>query len=509
MARHRRRLGELQQRQQRGRDIGELAVAEPGDARRRIDQHQRHAVQRMGGVRPAGHGVAHHLGIAVVGGHQHRPADMLDRALEPSEAAVDGFDGGDGGGELAGMADHVGIGVVHHREIESAALDRRHQLVGHLIGRHLGLQIIGCDLGRGDQDALLAGEGPLLPAVEEEGDMGVLLGLGDAQLVLAGSCQKLAQRVAQILGGEQHGMETVQLGRVFAHAQSGGEAGAPLALEAREIGIEEGRHELAHPVGAEIGHQQPVAVAHAVIAADRRGLDELIALAALIAGQHRRIGARGPLACCFDQSLIGQRQSLPALVAVHGVIASAHGGDRDAGRLGGESGKKFPRALRRGIAPVEEGVDQDLDPGGGQQARQRRHMGLMGMDAAGREQAHQMAATSRGLQLGDEVEQSGVAGELAGADGGVDARQLLHHHPAGADVHMADLGIAHLALGQAHMQLRGVDQGVGRLGHPALPGGRLGQGHGIAGAGGGMAPAVQNAEHDGLRRHGRAYLAAG
>ena len=78
-------------------------------------------------------------------------------------------------------------------------------------------------------------------------------------------------------------------------------------------------------------------------------------------------------------------------------------------------------------------------------------MVLMGMDAAGRDQPQQMA---------------GAAGLAQGLDEGVKlrdllqpaalhrighARQILHHHPARADVEMADFGIAHLPPGQAHI----------------------------------------------------------
>ena len=51
------------------------------------------------------------------------------------------------------------------------------------------------------------------------------------------------------------------------------------------------------------------------------------------------------------------------------------------------------------------------------------------------------------------------AARLAGASepsamAAVDPRQVLHHHTAGADVHVADLGIAHLPGGQAYIERR-------------------------------------------------------
>ena len=103
-------------------------------------------------------GIGHHLRIAVIGGDQQRAALGLDRGAQPAEAAIDRLHRLDGGGEIAGVADHVGVGEIDDDQVELVGLDRRDQLVGHFIGRHLRLQVVGRDLGRGHQDALLAGE---------------------------------------------------------------------------------------------------------------------------------------------------------------------------------------------------------------------------------------------------------------------------------------------------------------------------------------------------------------
>ena len=134
-------------------------------------------------VRLMGRGIGHRLGIAVVGGDQNRAALGFDRGAKPPEATVDRFHRLDGGVENAAMAHHVGVGEVDDDQVEAVGLDRRHQLVGHFVSRHLGLEIVSRDLGRGHQDALLAREQALLAAVEEEGDVRVFLGLGDAQLL--------------------------------------------------------------------------------------------------------------------------------------------------------------------------------------------------------------------------------------------------------------------------------------------------------------------------------------
>ena len=70
----------------------------------------------------------------------------------------------------------------------------------------------------------------------------------------------------------------------------------------------------------------------------------------------------------------------------------------------------------------------------------------MRMHAAGRNQADQVAGAAAFLERVDQAGERRRLGDLARRDGVADARQVLHHHAAGADVEMADLGIAHLAV---------------------------------------------------------------
>ena len=114
----------------------------------------------MRGVRLAGFGVAHHLGIAVVGGDDERAADFLERRGDAAEAGVDGLDRRLRGLEVAGVSDHVGIRIIEHDQVELAGFDGVDDLVGDLVRRHLRLLVIGRDLGRWHQDALLAVETP-------------------------------------------------------------------------------------------------------------------------------------------------------------------------------------------------------------------------------------------------------------------------------------------------------------------------------------------------------------
>jgi len=90
----------------------------------------------------------------------------------------------------------------------------------------------------------------------------------------------------------------------------------------------------------------------------------------------------------------------------------------------------------------------------------------------------------------------GVAVELAPLDGLVDADHVLPDDASGANVEVADLGVAHQALGQAYGEGRGLKLGVTvGVGVQGVHDGRLGVGDGIAILGAllrGDAPAIND-----------------
>jgi hypothetical protein len=98
---------------------------------------------------------------------------------------------------------------------------------------------------------------------------------------------------------------------------------------------------------------------------------------------------------------------------------------------------------------------------------------------------------------GDEFRQRRVLAKAAILDRQVDLAQVHRHHPAGADIGVADLGIAHLPARQADIGAMG-DQRRMRAGRPspveigraacttALPRARV------------QAPAIEDAQDDGF-----------
>ena len=106
-----------------------------------------------------------------------------------------------------------------------------------------------------------------------------------------------------------------------------------------------------------------------------------------------------------------------------------------------------------------------------------------------------MAGAAARFKFLDKLDERGGAIDLAVGDRVVDARQVLHHHAPGADVEMADLGIAHLAIGQSDILAGGVQEAV-RAGLPKpVERRRFGLAHGVVGCFLAPAPSVQNDQH--------------
>ena len=446
----------------------------------------------------------------MVGGDDQRAARPADRLAEPAETGVDRLDRAHRRRKLARVADHVGAGVVDDDQVEAAAVDGLDQFVGHLEGRHLGFQVVGGDLGRRHQDAFLAREQRLLAAVEEECHVGVLLGLGDAQLRHARGGGDLAEGPGQPHRREQRREEGAELIGVLGHAARGGEAHHGAPLERVERGVEKRGEQLAHAVGAEVAHQDPVAVLHAGVIADRGGQHELVGLAARIGRGDRGVGVGRRFASGRNQRLVGLGDALPAPVAVHRVIAPADRGDGEApgagdGRL--EVRQVAAAARRRGVAAVEKGVHRDLDAAPGQGAAERRDMVLVAVHAAGRNQPHQVARAAAVLEPRDQLIEHGVGGERAVGDRPADARQVLGHDAPGAEVHVADLGVAHLPGRQPDAAVRRREQAVRARRDQPVPNRRARLCDGVVLAFGAITPAVEHAQHDGAKTAVRHHAA--
>ena len=366
---------------------------------------------------------------------------------------------------------------------------------------HLGREVVRRHvLGRGHQDATLPLERLLPPAVEEEGDVRVLLGLGHVELTAPGARGALGEPLAHVLGLEED--LRGELGLVAGHGRERRRRGRRPPVELVEGGLAQRHGELAGAVRAEVPVDDPVAGADAVLPGrpDDRRLDELIRDTSCIRGVDRGATARAPLADAVHEGVVGAPGAVPAAVAIHGPVAADDRGDHDARRL--DLGHRVEAGVRSRVATVGERVDDDaLDPGLAREPDEREDVALARVDPAVAGQA-------------DEVQRPPAAGvegrpqrrqppEGAVGDGLVDPHQHLRNPAAGAEVQVADLAVALLALGQAHRQPRRRDAGARRLGGERIEVRLPRQVYGVAGPRRRDPVAVDDHQDEGpARRHG-------
>ncbi len=108
---------------------------------------ERHRVGGVRGQRLAGGRIAQLLDIAVVGGNDDLAIGFAQAFHDLSQRLVHGLDRLDTGVDVAGMADHVGVGDVAYKGVVFAGTDRFAQFVGQFEYAHFRLQIVGGHLG--------------------------------------------------------------------------------------------------------------------------------------------------------------------------------------------------------------------------------------------------------------------------------------------------------------------------------------------------------------------------
>jgi hypothetical protein len=131
----------------------------------------------MGGVGVTSVGVQHLLGISVIGSNAKNVASLFTSIVNSLDSLVGSSDSNNSSIVITGMTNHVGRSKVAHDEFVVSSLDNFGDLVGDALDTHFRLLVVSGDLGGGDHVSLLAFELLLDTTVEEEGNVGVFLGL--------------------------------------------------------------------------------------------------------------------------------------------------------------------------------------------------------------------------------------------------------------------------------------------------------------------------------------------
>ena len=190
-------LVDSEQIDERGSYVGQPGLRYVGQTERFVITHQdeRHARRRMGRERTRPVIGEHLVGVAVICRDERGAALGENRLDHMEQSVIDCLDRSGRSLDHARVANHVAVGVVDDVDIGRVIVNRLLERLGDEWFGHFGLQIVGRDLGTGDELALLPLLGLLNTAVEEEGDMGVLLGLRDVELVQALQGKQVCQGV--------------------------------------------------------------------------------------------------------------------------------------------------------------------------------------------------------------------------------------------------------------------------------------------------------------------------
>src|SRR3989454_167493 len=371
------------------------------------------------------------------------------------------------------MPHHVPVGVIAEDEVVLLRLDRVAEDVGDAGSTHFRHQIVGGDFLGGDEDALFAGIRGLDAAIEEVGDVGVLLRLGGAEHRLAALREDLGDDARQHRRPER---DREREGLVVLGHGREPDPWPPPRVEAVELCERERAHDLAHPGGAEVDAEDAVPVLDPWGARHDPRLHELVRLARLVGLPHRAHGVGRGLADPVHHRVVGDLGPLPALVAVHRVVAAHDRGDRDPAPVLGEEVDELLHegapGLGRRVPAVEPGVDRHGQLVQVPEHDRRDEVVVERVHAAVADQAEQMEGMSGAPQLAAQLDQRGDVEEGAGIDRLRNAHNVLRHDTTGAEVQMPDLAVADLPFGESHGESGRVEQRARRLRPEAMPGGR-------------------------------------
>ncbi len=125
---------------------------------------------------------------------------------------------------------------------------------------------------------------------------------------------------------------------------------------------------------------------------------------------------------------------------------------------------------------------------------------LVAVYAAVGQQAHEVHGLAGGDGFIDGRADGRVLEELAVADRFGHAGEVLIDHSSGAEVHVADFRVAHLAVRQAHIHARTGDQAVGQGGGQAVQHRLVGRVHGVVVVAFTVSEAIENYQDQRFRR---------
>ena len=200
---------------------------------------------------------------------------------------------------------------------------------------------------------------------------------------------------------------------------------------------------------------------------DHDGLDELIRDIGVVAGLDTGLGAFKSGALSFYKEVVGLFHAAPAFVTVHGVEAAADGCHLAGGflHLLFKFGHKAKAAAGVCVTAVHEGVHVHFVKAFFLcHAKELVHVVKGAVNAAVGCKAHEVELLAAFFHILEGSLYLLVLQEFVLTARDVYLYKVLVHHAAGAKVHVADLGVAHLAVREAYIFTAGLKVAGGIFG---------------------------------------------
>ena len=199
----------------------------------------------------------------------------------------------------------------------------------------------------------------------------------------------------------------------------------------------------------------------------------------------------------LHQGVVGLLQAIPTLIPVHGIEPAADDAHAHLVVVGLsqthlQPADEISAAFGGRVASVQKAVDAGLDLVLFAQVDEGKQMDQVAVNAAVGQQAHEMHRAAGLFGVFHRLQQGGIFKKAVIPDVLGDAGQFLINNTAGADVGVAHLAVAHLAVGQAHVLAGAIQLGVGTGFKQLIQIGGFCGGNRVGGTGRGNAPAVQN-----------------
>ena len=283
--------------------------------------------------------------------------------------------------------------------------------------------------------------------------MRIFFSFGDSELRQTGFADSFAEPVADTFG--RVGNFDVQAFLVLRHRH---ERQSDEFFDAREtfkFRIGKGVREFASTVGAEVEENHAVALFHAVIIADNDGDNKFVGNLVVVGFFNRRGGIRFFRRVSFGNGVVGFLHAVPALIAVHCVVATGNRSDLPNANFLDfffERGEIFSGRTRRNVAPVQKCVHVNffnaLVLGKFQQAV--KVVGVA-VNAARGKQSEQMQCAAARQNFISDADEGFILEEIAVANRLGNFRQRLVNDAPRANVHVPNFGIAHLPVGKSNV----------------------------------------------------------